>query len=134
MPHTPFTLDYNRWWYLAPLSWVKMLWPSLHHFNITLYMNCPTILHPCKRDQVIIEIIHTSNLTQECIQSLNRCRGKLGGMFLLDITTADEHYLVHLALHFTGKAMKRSFYKFPWEQPTAKDWAIWGRFWHDYNG
>jgi hypothetical protein len=39
-----------------------------------------------------------------------------------------------LALHFTGKATKRFFYKFPWEQPTAKDWAIWGRFWLDYTG
>jgi hypothetical protein len=130
--HNPFTLDYNRWGYLAPLSWVKMLWCLLHHFNIMLYMNYPTVPHPRKWDQVIMEIIQTRDLTQECIQSLNRCRGKLEAIFLLDITTADGHYLEHSALHFTGKATTRSFYKFPWEQPTAKDWAIWGWFWLDY--
>jgi hypothetical protein len=26
MPHNPFTLDYDKWGYLALLSWVKMLW------------------------------------------------------------------------------------------------------------
>ncbi len=25
-PHNPFTMDYSKWGYLAPLSWVKMLW------------------------------------------------------------------------------------------------------------
>jgi hypothetical protein len=62
------------------------------------------------------------------MQSLNRCRGKLEAIFLLDITTADGHYLEHLALHFTGKVTKISFYKFPQaqQQPTVKDWAIWG--------
>jgi hypothetical protein len=33
-PHNPFTMDYSKWGYLAPLSWVKMLWKSLHHFKI----------------------------------------------------------------------------------------------------
>ena len=68
-------------------------------------------------------IMQTCNLTQECIQSLNRCRGKLEVIFFSDITAADGQYVEHSALHFTGRAMKRSFYKFPWEQPTAKDWA-----------
>jgi hypothetical protein len=97
-------------------------------------LNYPTIPHPRKCDRVIMEIIQTHDLTQEFIQSLNRCRGKLEAIFLLDITTADEHYLEQLALHFTSKATKRSFYKFPQEQSTAKDWAIWGRFWLDYTG
>jgi hypothetical protein len=30
-----------------------------------LYMNYPTILHPHERDQVIMEIIQTHDLTQE---------------------------------------------------------------------
>jgi hypothetical protein len=42
-PHNPFTHDYARWGYLAPLSLVKMLWKSLHHFDIMLYMSFPTI-------------------------------------------------------------------------------------------
>jgi hypothetical protein len=33
-PHNPLTLDFSKWNHLAPLSWVKMLWKSLHRFNI----------------------------------------------------------------------------------------------------
>jgi hypothetical protein len=55
MPHNPFTLDYNRWGYLALLSWVKMLWRLLHHFDIHLHMEFQTILLPWERDKVVME-------------------------------------------------------------------------------
>ncbi len=42
-PHNLLFLDYAKWGHLAPLSWVKMLWRSLHHFNIHLHMAYPTI-------------------------------------------------------------------------------------------
>jgi hypothetical protein len=45
-PHNPFTMDYSKWGYLAPLSWVKMLWKLLHHFEITLHMSFPDIALP----------------------------------------------------------------------------------------
>jgi hypothetical protein len=35
-PNNPFLLDYAVWGYLAPLSWVKILWRTLHHFDIHL--------------------------------------------------------------------------------------------------
>jgi hypothetical protein len=38
MPHNPLELDYNTWGHLAPLSWVKMLWQTLHHFDIHLHI------------------------------------------------------------------------------------------------
>jgi hypothetical protein len=46
MPHNPFTLDFKRWSHLAPLSWVKMLWKSLHHFDIHLHMSFPILPSP----------------------------------------------------------------------------------------
>jgi len=57
MPHNPITLDYDNWGYLAPLSWVKMLWRLLHHFNIHLHMECTTIPSPREVDQVEMELI-----------------------------------------------------------------------------
>jgi hypothetical protein len=38
-----FTLDYTRRGILDPLSWFKILWKSLHHFDKILYMAYPTI-------------------------------------------------------------------------------------------
>jgi hypothetical protein len=49
-PHNPLTQDYSKWGELAPLSWVEMLWKSLHYFNITLYMSFPTIIPPKECD------------------------------------------------------------------------------------
>ncbi len=45
-PQNPFTQDFAKWGYLAPLSWVKMLCKLLHHFNITLHTSFPTIQPP----------------------------------------------------------------------------------------
>jgi hypothetical protein len=67
-PHHPFMLDYTKWGALAPLSWVQMLWKSLHYFDITLYMSYPTIPPPCKRNQVIIEIIFSHDLAATTIK------------------------------------------------------------------
>ncbi len=53
--NNPFLLDYALWGYLAPLSWVKTLWRTLHHFNIHLYMAYPSIVPPREQDQVLIE-------------------------------------------------------------------------------
>jgi hypothetical protein len=61
-PHNPFTQDYARWGYLAPLSWVKMLWKSLHHFDIMLYMSFPAIEPLREQDQAIMDIILSSPL------------------------------------------------------------------------
>ena len=49
-PHNPLTLDYEKRGFLAPLLWVKMLWHSLQHFDITLQMNFPLIPHQRKHD------------------------------------------------------------------------------------
>jgi hypothetical protein len=35
-PHNPFTLKYDKWGHLAPLSWVKMIWCLLQHFDFHL--------------------------------------------------------------------------------------------------
>jgi hypothetical protein len=72
-PHNPITLDYDKWGYLAPLSWVKMLRRLLHHFNIHLHMECATIPSPRERDQVIMELILGKVLKRKTIRSLSRC-------------------------------------------------------------
>jgi hypothetical protein len=88
-PNTPFLQNYARWGDLAPLSWVKMLWKSLHYFEITLYMQFPNITPPQERDQVIMDIIFSHPLDSTKIARLNRCRVYLQALFLSDITTAD---------------------------------------------
>ena len=50
MPHNPLLLNYDTWGHLAPLLWVKMVWQTLHHFDVHLHMAYPTIALPQERD------------------------------------------------------------------------------------
>jgi hypothetical protein len=88
-PHNPFTHDYSKWGELAPLSWVIMLWKSLHYFDITLYMSFPTIKPPRECNQVIMEIMLSQDLDPTKIVRVNRCRIHLEVQFLSDIMMAN---------------------------------------------
>jgi hypothetical protein len=124
-PHNPCMLDYTKWGALAPLSWVQMLWKSLHYFDITLYMSNPTILPPREFNKVIMmEIIFSHDLDATTIKSLNRCRGSLEALFLSGITAADGKYLEHFVFN-PGGSTKCSRYTFPREQPKRQDWDSW---------
>jgi hypothetical protein len=104
--------DFAKWGYLAPLSWVKMLWKSLHHFNIQQHMSFPMIPNPREQDHAIMDIFFSQDLSSESIQSLNRCRGAMKAMFLLDISTADGRYLENFVFN-PGAATAGSKYIFP---------------------
>ncbi len=129
--YNPFTLDYNKLGDLAPLSWTKILWKSLNKFDITLYIAYSPILFPRERDQVIMEIIFSHDLTFNMVKSLNRCRGAFEAIFLSDITTADGRYLEHFIFD-PGRKTSQSLYKFPLKQPTREDWGRWMNFWHSF--
>ena len=130
-PGNPLTLSYDKWGYLAPLSWVKMLWRSLDTFNIRLHMEFRCIPLPRERDQVLMELILDSGLSKEDIKSLSRCRGMLQCIFLSDMVTADGKYLESFVFE-PGPFKRRSTYRFPPEGPTRRDWDTWFTFWHNY--
>jgi hypothetical protein len=120
MPHNPITLlDYDKWGYLTPLSWIKMLWRSLHHFNIHLHMECATIPSPRERDQVIMELILGKVLDRKTIRGLSRCQGSLEIIFLSDMTAANGRYLEQFVFD-SGSKVARSKYKLPRESPAKK--------------
>jgi hypothetical protein len=123
MPQNPFNQDYSRWGKHAPLSWVKMLWKSLHYFDMTLHMLLPTIAPPWERDKSIMEIIFSQNFDFTEITWIHRCRVYLQTLFLLDITTADRKYLEHFVFD-PGSNTCCSRYTFPREKPTRKDWDL----------
>jgi hypothetical protein len=130
-PHNPLTLDFSKWGHLAPLSWVKMLWKSLHHFNIQPYMSYPAIPNPREQEHAIMDIFFLHDLDSESIKCLNRCRGAMKAIFLLDISSADGKYLKHFVFD-PGTAAAGSTYIFPREKPTRDNWATWIDFWHSY--
>jgi hypothetical protein len=79
-PHNPLTLDYAKWGQLAPLSWVKMLWQLLHHFDIHLHMEFSTISLPRERDQVSTENFFAEVHSLETMKPW-KMQGCTGGYF-----------------------------------------------------
>jgi hypothetical protein len=130
-PQNPFTQDYSRWGKISPLSWVKMLWKSIHYFYKTLHMLFPTIASPRERDQVIMEITFSQNFNCTEITRINRCRVYLQTLFLLDITSADGKYLEHFVFN-PGSNTCCSRYTFPREKPTRQYWDLWVNFLHGF--
>jgi hypothetical protein len=108
-----------------------MLWQTLHHFDIHLYMAYPNIALPWERDHVIPDIFLSMDLSPDAIRSLNRCRVSLESIFLSDLTTADGRYLEDYIFNPGGRG-RSSKYKFPRKQPTRGDWNQWFDFWHSF--
>jgi hypothetical protein len=131
MPHNPLLLDYAKWRHLALLSWVKMLWWSLHYFDIHLHMAYTTTSFPRERDQVIMEIFHSVDLSPDLIRVLRQCRVSLEAIFLPDITTADGSYFEHFVFAPGGRD-KASTFKFLFKRLTQSDWNSWLNFWHNF--
>ena len=127
----PLTLDYNQWGHLAPLSWGKMLWRSLNHFNVNIHMKYDTIPFPRQHDKLVMEILMSTGMSKKGLSSLNRCRGYLGVMFLSDMCTADGKYLEQFVFD-PEENTTRSSLKFPREKPTTADWKKWCTFWVEH--
>ena len=51
----PFDLDYEDWHYMAPLSWVKMLWRTLQVTGFEIHLEYDEIPFPRARDFLIID-------------------------------------------------------------------------------
>jgi hypothetical protein len=130
-PYNPLTLPFDKWGYLAHLSWVKVLWQSLDAFNIQLHMKYHPLPFPRERDQVIAEIILDGTLSTAEIKSLSHCRGMLQCIFLSDLATADGRYLESFVFN-PGPFKRWSTYCFPRDCPTKGDWDTWFTFWHNY--
>ena len=104
-PNNPFLQDYAKLSYLAPLSCIKILWKSLHHFEIMLYMKFPNIKPPRENDRVFMDIILDHPLDPLEVIEHNRCQVSLQAIFLSDITTADGKYLENFIFAPGGATM-----------------------------
>ncbi len=130
-PHKPFTQDYSRWGKLAPLSWVKILWKSLHYFDITVHMLFPMTTLPRECNQVIMEIIFSQNFNFTEITWINRCRVYIQTLFFSGIMTADGKYLEHFVFD-PGSNTRCTRCTIPREKSTRQDWDLWVNFWHGF--
>ena len=109
-PTCPFYLGYDKWSFLLPLCWVKVLWRTLKASELERHMQFTDIPYPRQRDQVIMEIVQERARNKEEILSMNRCKGALQSMFLSDIVTADCHKLEHYVFDPGGNGFDSKYH------------------------
>ena len=117
----PFDLEYDKWSHFAPLSWVKMLWRTLHVCGFQLHLRYDEIPLPRSNDKVIMELAMEMNLDKEMLKSIARVRGFSNVIFLSNIVTADGKFVEEFARNKSDYVI-RSHLAFPKEDPVDSDW------------
>ena len=121
----PLDLNYEEWHYLAPLSWIKMLWRTLHVTGFELHLEYIVIPFPRIGDRLVMDVLReASGNDEDHLKSLGKVRGSLGAIFMSDLVTSDGKYIEQHAIE-SNWVLKRSSYCFPKEKPDKKDWELW---------
>ena len=128
----PLDLQYEEWGYLAPLSWIKMLWKTLQLTGFQVHLKCSELPFPRRGDVVVMEYAMSIGLDKEDRQSISRAKGKLGVIFLSDMTTADGKHLESFATDPQEQWEPQSNFTFPREAPTEQYWAVRKDFWRQH--
>ena len=122
----PFDLEYRDWHYLAPLSWINMLWRTLQVMGFELHLEYETIPLPRTGDVLMMDKLREMTGNDETqLKALARVRGSLNVMFLSDIVTADGKFLEQHVTDVGCLPLKRSHHEFPREEPVQDDWETW---------
>ena len=125
----PFLLDFAKWGFLAPTSWVTALWKSLSkHKEIHIHTNSLMIPFPWQNNTLLMSIFRKYTTCQEALAHLNWCRCYLNVLFLSNIMLADGT-TVDPSLTGLTQIPHKSSYKFPLDCPTKTDWVEWVAAW-----
>ena len=90
----PLDIPYEEWAYLAPLSWAKMLWRTLQVTGFQVHLKYDELLYyPRCGEMVVMEFVMSMGLDKEDLMSMSKVKGRLGVIFLSDMTTADGKHL-----------------------------------------
>ena len=106
---------------MAPLSWVKMLWLTLQVTDFQVHLKYDELPYPRRRDVVVMEFTMSMGLDKENIMSMSRAKGRLGVIFLSDMTTADGKHLEAFTCDPNEQELPHTMFTFPREAPTDRD-------------
>ena len=107
--------------YLALMSWIKMLWKTLQVTGFQVHLKHGKLPLPRRGDVVVKEYAMSMGVDKEDLLSMSRVKGKLGIIFLSDITTADGKHLEVFALDPKEQDEPQSKFTFPRENLTDQD-------------
>lgn len=96
-------LEYDKWSFLAPLSWVKMLWRTVEMTSVDIQMRYDEIPLPREGDELLIDIFDRSNPSEPDALSFCRVRCSLNALFLSDIVTSNGRNLEAFAVSTEAK-------------------------------
>ena len=124
----PLLEDYDTWGHLAPLSWIKSFWESLHRCPGDIHIDFAGIEPQRSGDATLMSTSNKYGLSPQQLISFNRCRCYGNLLFLSDVSKADGSGLEERFRHSHFEPHTSSF-EFPPEIPSHDDWEVWVSFW-----
>jgi hypothetical protein len=89
----PLRENFDKKDLLATKCWMKSFWEHLHYYRFEIHLIYPSLAMPCRHDRMLVEMFLDAGYRGLQLQGLNRCRLALRLLFLLNITTACDHFL-----------------------------------------
>ena len=106
-----------------------MLWRTLQVTGFQLYLKYNELPHPRCGDVVVMEFAMSMGLDKEDLMSMSRVKGRLGVIFLSDMTTADGKHLEYFTCYPSEQALPQTKFTLSRDAPTDHDWEVWRNFW-----
>ena len=98
-----------------------MSWRTLQVTGFQVHLKYNELPLPRRGDVVVMEYAMSMGLDKEDFLSMSRVKGKVGVIFLSDMTTADGNHLEAFALDPKEQDESQSKFTFPREAPTDHD-------------
>jgi hypothetical protein len=124
----PLLEDFDKIGLLAPTSWIKSFWESLHKCPGMLAIRFDGVEFQRESDVTLIQMAVTLGLSGDELISFNRCRC-YGNLILLSDVTNAAGSGIDLRFLLPRFVPHESSFFFPPEQPTKTDWRVWVTFW-----
>ena len=90
-----------------------MLWRTLQITGFQVHLNYDESPHPRCGDVVVMEFAMSMGLDKEDLVSMSRVKGRLGVIFLSDMTAADGKHLESFACYPSEQALPQTKFTFP---------------------
>ncbi len=123
----PLLEDFASRGILATPTWITSVWERTHLYNLKFLLSYSTLPLQRENDIDIISLLLQNGISGMELRRMNRCRLKLEAIFLSNITTAGGRHLEPWVIN--THVGRQSNFKFPYEQPSARDWTLWDSFW-----
>jgi hypothetical protein len=126
----PLQVEYNQYNHLVTHIWMKMLWEKVSMFGLIVTTQLASGGFLREGDKFIMQVILQAGYNTDEVRRINRVRVSLQVLFMSDILTASRNMIALEILSPRPRGEAWSTMRWPNENPTTSDMALWRNAMH----